>query len=236
MIIYYYIAYKAKKNKNKVYIMSKIVEYNYSESLFNDHASKIKYVRLRGLSIYNEAGVLGSGSTITNLFISSDHFFPKPLLTLSGNNISKRWAISGKFNTDLTDSQYDIMVAGMLVDETEIQTSPLTVTELALFENNYSDPPTNKTYQRLVIKDAAPEVQVKYEIYNEGYTGIYKIFGTRSDDLATVRSWSVTGVANPGDSTAAPADVNRDIAVVTSVPVRLKNSLLVDYPLASVSQ
>ena len=70
--------------------MSKIVEYNYSENLFNDHASKIKYVRLRGLSIYNEAGVLGSGSTITNLFISSDHFLPKPLLTLSGNNISKR--------------------------------------------------------------------------------------------------------------------------------------------------
>lgn len=215
--------------------MSKIVEYNYSESLFNDHASKIKYVRLRGLSIYNEAGVLGSGATITNLFISSDHFLPKPLLTLSGNTISKRWAISGKFNTDLTDSQYDIMVAGMLVDETEVVTSPLTPTEIALFENDYSDPVTNKTYQRLVIAGADPEVQVKYEIYNEGYTGTYKIFGTRTDDLGTVRSWSVTGVANPADSTAAPANVNRNLAVVTNVPVRLKNSLLVDYPLASVS-
>ncbi len=215
--------------------MSKIVEYNYSENLFNDHASKIKYVRLRGLSTYNEAGVLGSGSTITNLFIASDHFLPKPLLTLSGNTISKRWAISGKFNTDLTDSQYDIMVAGMLVDEVELQTSPLTPTELALFENDYSDPPTNKSYERLIINGAIPEVQVKYEIYNEGYTGTYKIFGTRADDLGTVRSWSVTGVANPADSTAAPADVNRNIAVVTKTPVRLKNSLLVDYPLASVS-
>lgn len=215
--------------------MSKIVEYNYSENLFNDHASKIKYVRLRGLSTYNEAGVLGSGSTITNLFIASDHFLPKPLLTLSGNTISKRWAISGKFNTDLTDSQYDIMVAGMLVDEVELQTSPLTPTEIALFENDYSDPPTNKSYERLIINGAIPEVQVKYEIYNEGYTGTYKIFGTRTDDLGTVRSWSVTGVANPADSTAAPADVNRNIAVVTKTPVRLKNSLLVDYPLASVS-
>lgn len=215
--------------------MSKIVEYNYSENLFNDHASKIKYVRLRGLSTYNEAGVLGSGNTITNLFIASDHFLPKPLLTLSGNTISKRWAISGKFNTDLTDSQYDIMVAGMLVDEVELQTSPLTPTEIALFENDYSDPPTNKSYERLIINGAIPEVQVKYEIYNEGYTGTYKIFGTRADDLGTVRSWSVTGVANPADSTAAPADVNRNIAVVTKTPVRLKNSLLVDYPLASVS-
>jgi hypothetical protein len=215
--------------------MSKIVEYNYSENLFNDHASKIKYVRLRGLSTYNEAGVLGSGSTITNLFIASDHFLPKPLLTLSGNTISKRWAISGKFNTDLTDSQYDIMVAGMLVDEVELQTSPLTPTEIALFENDYSDPPTNKSYERLIINGAIPEVQVKYEIYNEGYTGTYKIFGTRADDLGTVRSWSVTGVANPADSTVAPADVNRNIAVVTKTPVRLKNSLLVDYPLASVS-
>lgn len=217
--------------------MSKIIEYNYSESLFNDHASKIKYVRLRGLSTYNEAGVLGSGATITNLFISSDHFLPKPLLTLSGNTISKRWAISGKFNTDLTDSQYDIMVAGMLVDETEVVTSPLTPTEIALFENDYSDPVTSKTYQRLVIAGADPEVQVKYEIYNEGYTGTYKIFGTRTDDLGTVRSWSVTGVANPADSTAAPADVNRNLAVVTNVPVRLQTSDLVpvDYPLASIS-
>ena len=52
--------------------MAKIVEYNYSEDLFNDHSSKIKYVRLRGISQYNELGVLGSGLTIYNLYISSD--------------------------------------------------------------------------------------------------------------------------------------------------------------------
>lgn len=215
--------------------MSKIIEYNYSESLFNDHASKIKYIRLRGLSTYNGSGVLGSGLTISNLFVSTDADAAKPLITISNNTINRKWSKAGKFNTDLTDSQYDIMVAGMLVDVSEVVTSPLTPTQIALFENDYSDPTRTKEYERLVIADAVPEVQVKYEIYNEGYAGTYKITGVRSDDVNKIRSWSVTGDANAADGAAPTAEV--DLAVVTNVPVRLQTSDLVpvDYPLASVS-
>lgn len=214
--------------------MTTIVEYNYSEDLFHDHSGKIKYVRLRGSTTYNVDGVLGSGLTINNLYVSTDSGAAKPLITISNNTINRKWTIDGNFNADLTSSQYDIVVAGMEVETAEVFTSPITPTELALFEDDYSDPAKTKEYERLVIKDADPEVQVKYEIYNADYSGAYKITGVRSDDVANIRSWNTAGVANPADPVAPTTEV--DLAVVTVQPVRLKKSSdNSDYPLASTA-
>lgn len=216
--------------------MAKIVEYNYSEDLFNDHSSKIKYIRLRGISQYNELGVLGSGLTIYNLYISSDINLTKPLITVSNNSVTRKWSRAGKYNTDNTDSQYDIVVVGMMVEEEEQEVYPIDAPTLALFEDDYSDPPKIKDYERLIIHGrTGAEVQVKYESYKKDYTGTYKITGIRSDQLGVIRSWSTTGVANPADVNPPDETDKKDIGVIVEVPVRLKKSSdNTDYPLASV--
>ncbi len=190
-----------------------LVEYQYSQDLFQRHSSRIAHFKLR------------NGSLSTNAYISLNTSNIKPIVSVSSNTISRQWALNGRINPTGADTSYDIVAIGMNVDIVQVE-QPI---DINLFEDDYSNPTVSKTYNKLIIESTIPQVEVKYENYNKDYTGIYKITGIRSDDLANIRSWSLTGIANPSDPVAPTVNIN--LKMIVDTPDHLKDGANVQYPL-----
>ena len=190
-----------------------IVEYIYSQDLFQRHASRISYFKLR------------NGSLSTNAYISLNTTSTKPIVSISNNTISRQWGLNGKINPTGADSPYDIVAIGMNVDIISLEQS----IDVDKFEDDYSNPTVSKSYNKLIIDSVMPQIEVIYEHYNKDYTGVYKITGIRSDDPDNIRSWSITGVADPSDPVAPTLSV--DLKMIVDSPDHLKDGSNVQYPL-----
>ena len=193
--------------------MSQIINYQYSQAIFEKYSQLIQYLILRNQNI------------ATNVFISTNKTTTYPVISVVSNKISIQWALNGRINPTGTDHPYDIVGLAMLVNTQELAI-PLDLTK---FEDDYSAPTKNKSYNKLIIDGASPAVDITYEQLNTDYTGSYKISGLRSDDLGTLRTWDVNGIANPSDPAAPTAQVN--IKMVLDVPDTLYDDNNVAFPL-----
>lgn len=193
--------------------MSQIINYQYNQAIFEKYSQLIQYLILRNQNI------------ATNVFISTNKTTTYPVISVVSNKISIQWALNGRINPTGTDHPYDIVGLAMLVNTQELAI-PLDLTK---FEDDYSAPAKNKSYNKLIIDGASPAVDITYEQLNTDYTGAYKISGLRSDDLGTLRTWDINGIANPSDPAAPTAQVN--IKMVLDVPDTLYDYNGVAFPL-----